>query len=213
MALPTSYMTGGFTKIPAYFDAMLTAKAPEKFTIKFFETLGFTSSYDRLFINVLKSIGLLDDLGAPTNEYFEFLDQSKSKIIIADGIRKGYSDLFQINKNAQTMTKVEVEGKLKTLTAGSKSAKIISCMASTFKNLCDYADWTQQEIPKKIENADIKSSIKQNENNVDGMNVSENKTSRELTLNYDIHIHLPTTRDSAIYDALFESLTKHISIK
>ena len=35
MALPTSYMTGSFTKIPQYFDTMLTAKAPDKFTTKF----------------------------------------------------------------------------------------------------------------------------------------------------------------------------------
>ena len=43
MALPTSYMTGSFTKIPQYFDTMLTAKAPDKFTTKFMADLGFTS--------------------------------------------------------------------------------------------------------------------------------------------------------------------------
>ena len=47
MALPTSYMTGSFTKIPQYFDTMLTAKAPDKFTTKFMADLGFTSSNDR----------------------------------------------------------------------------------------------------------------------------------------------------------------------
>ena len=42
MALPTSYMTGGYTKIPQYFDTLLTARAPEKFTNKFMADLGFT---------------------------------------------------------------------------------------------------------------------------------------------------------------------------
>jgi len=32
-------------------------------------------------------------------------------------------------------------------------------------------------------------------------------------LNYDIHIHLPATRDQAVYDALFASLAKHIPLK
>lgn len=41
MALPTSYMTGGYTKIPQYFDTLLTARAPEKFTNKFMADLGF----------------------------------------------------------------------------------------------------------------------------------------------------------------------------
>lgn len=58
MALPTSYMTGSFTKIPQYFDTLLTAKAPDKFTVKFMEDLGYTSSNDRQFVNVLKAIGL-----------------------------------------------------------------------------------------------------------------------------------------------------------
>ena len=53
MALPTSYMTGGYTKIPQYFDTLLTARAPEKFTNKFMADLGFTSSTDRLFANGL----------------------------------------------------------------------------------------------------------------------------------------------------------------
>ena len=53
MALPTSYMTGSFSKIPQYFDALLTARAPDKFTVKFLADLEFTSSNDRQFINVL----------------------------------------------------------------------------------------------------------------------------------------------------------------
>ena len=54
------------TKIPQYFDTMLTAKAPDKFTTKFMADLGFTSSNDRQFVNVLKAIGFLDDSGTPT---------------------------------------------------------------------------------------------------------------------------------------------------
>ncbi len=212
MALPTSYMTGSFNKVPTYFDAILTAKAPEKFTIKFFENLGFTSSNDRLFINVLKVIGLLDEMGIPTNKYFEFMDQSKSKKIIAEGIRKAYEDLFQINKNAQNMSKSEIEGKFKTLTSGSKGQRAISFMASTFKALCDYADWTESIVIN--DGIEEKVEVKKEANLSENKNFSnENNNTKTVTLSYDIHIHLPATRDSAIYDALFESLTKHISIK
>lgn len=211
MALPTSYMTGGFSKIPAYFDTMLMAKAPEKFTIKFFENLGFKSSNDRLFINVLKSIGLLDEVGVPTNNYFEFMDQSRSKKVIAEGIRKAYKDLFEINKNAQDMSKKDIEGKFQTLTSGSKGPATISFMASTFKALCEYADWTEITIPKNsFENkTEIKSEL-ENVNIENSNNLDLNNNEKTVSLNYDIHIHLPATRDSAIYDALFESLNKHI---
>lgn len=142
MALPTSYMTGGYTKIPQYFDTLLTARAPEKFTNKFMADLGFTSSTDRLFANVLKSIGFLDDSGVPTERYFKFLDQSCSKQMVAEGVREAYEDLFNLNVTAYTMSQAEVEGKFKTLTNGSKAAATITQMAKTFVALCGYADWS-----------------------------------------------------------------------
>lgn len=211
MALPTSYMTGSFTKIPNYFDTMLTAKAPDKFTTKFMADLGFTSSNDRQFVNVLKAIGFLDDAGTPTARYFKFLDQSFSKVMVAEGVRDAYSDLFALNITAQTLTKSEVEGKFRTLTNGSKESATISYMASTFINLCGYADWS----------AVIKETVKndqQNNERIAPLPHKDNEPTKQVRnqgvfdLNYDIHIHLPATRDESVYDALFASLAKHIPL-
>lgn len=212
MALPTSYMTGSFTKIPQYFDTMLTAKAPEKFTAKFMSDLGFTSSNDRQFVSVLKALKFLDEIGAPTERYFKFLDQSFSKTMVAEGIKEAYADLFALNTSAQKMTKAEVEGKFKTLTNGSKENVTISYMASTFVNLCAYADWSTQFASKK----DITETIPIQKDAV-GSDIKASDVvvgaSRGLDLNYNIHIHLPATRDQAVYDALFASLAKHIPLK
>lgn len=79
MALPTSYLTGNYTKIPQYFETIQNAQAPEKFTVKFIKDLGFTSSTDTQFINVLKSLGFLDDSGTPTESYFQLFDRSNAK--------------------------------------------------------------------------------------------------------------------------------------
>lgn len=207
MALPTSYMTGSFTKIPQYFDTMLTAKAPDKFTAKFMADLGFTSSNDRQFVSVLKAIGFLDDNGTPTERYFRFLDQSFAKQMVAEGIKEAYADLFALNISAQTMTKAEVEGKFKTLTNGSKENATISYMASTFINLCAYADWTVSKTTPEIKTVNI-------EPPADNKVSSEGDGTRKgFDLNYNIHIHLPATRDQAVYDALFASLAKHIPLK
>ena len=208
MALPTSYMTGSFTKIPQYFDTLLTARAPDKFTTKFMADLGFTSSNDRQFVNVLKAIGFLDETGTPTERYFKFLDQSFSKQMVAEGIREAYADLFALNIAAQTLSKSEVEGKFKTLTNGSKENATISYMASTFINLCNYADWShpqkviKEEVPSE-EPTDISTDLV----------METTEKARGIDLNYDIHIHLPATRDQAVYDALFASLAKHIPLK
>ena len=211
MALPTSYMTGSFTKIPQYFDTLLTARAPEKFTVKFFADLSFTSSNDRQFINVLKSIGFLDDGGTPTERYYKFLDQSCSKKMVAEGVKEAYVDLFNLNVSANTMTQTEVEGKFKTLTNGSKAAATITQMAKTFLALCSYADWSNN--PTAVEPATRIMHQEANESANTAAVPLKESTSSGFDLNYNIHIHLPATRDQAVYDALFASLAKHIPLK
>lgn len=212
MALPTSYMTGSFTKIPQYFDTMLTAKAPEKFTTKFMADLGFTSSNDRQFVNVLKAIGFLDEAGTPTERYFKFLDQSFSKQMVAEGIKEAYADLFALNTSANKLSKAEIEGKFKTLTNGSKENATISYMASTFINLCGYADWSEISSITPPGPSPLTDAVQSTPDEITNSSVPISEH-REFDLNYDIHIHLPATRDQAVYDALFASLAKHIPLK
>lgn len=212
MALPTSYMTGNYSKIPQYFEAILNAQAPEKFTVKFLKDLGFTSSTDIQFINVLKTLGFLDDSGVPTESYYQLYDRSVTKTLIAQGIRRSYADLFALNMHAQNMTREELKGKFKTLTAGQKTDSTIKQMVSTFMNLCQYADWTES-----VTHADIPAvTVREPEVEVEKSGESEGSIQtmgRGFDLNYNIHIHLPATRDPAVYDALFSSLAKHIPLK
>lgn len=210
MSLPTSYMTGSFTKISQYFDTMLTAKAPDKFTTKFMADLGFTSSNDRQFVNVLKAIGFLDDAGTPTERYFKFLDQSFSKQMVAEGIKEAYADLFALNTSANKLSKTEVEGKFRTLTNGSKENTTIGYMASTFINLCAYADWNEA-LSLTSQTQTSTTNDKQNDTTEIAESILQERG--KIDLNYDIHIHLPATRDQAVYDALFASLAKHIPLK
>src|SRR5688572_6495784 len=140
MALPDSY-TLKIGSLPAIFDAMLDAQPPERFSLKFLENLGFTSTNDRLFIGVLKDLGFLNRDGAPQPRYFEFLDKSQSKKVVADGIRDAFSDLFAINTKANTFSVDDAKNKLRTLFAGKKTELVISNIAKTFKALCDYADF------------------------------------------------------------------------
>lgn len=211
MALPTSYMTGNYSKIPQYFETILNAQAPEKFTIKFLKDLGFTSSTDTQFINVLKSLGFLDESGAPTETYFQLFDRSICKKLIAEGIRKSYSDLFALNVNAHMMSRDELKGKFKTLTGGQKTDSTLKQMISTFINLCAYAEWSDATIPL-VPQEKIESIVEEKSVSV-LQPIAELPPSRGLDLNYNIHIHLPATRDQSVYDALFASLAKHIPLK
>lgn len=207
MALTTSYLvsTKNFEGI---MNSILGARAPERFTNKFLEDLGYKSSNDRLVTGVLKGLGLLAETGEPTQRYYDFLDQTQSKKVIAIGVQEAYEDLFNLNKDAQNLSQDEVKNKLKTLTQGQKGDKVIENMARTFRTLCDYADWTDLSAPK----------IKASEINPPQKNTSQPKKeehidhaqSGSIGLHYNIQIHLPETTNMAVYDAIFQSLKKHL---
>ena len=133
MALTNSYLNT--TKnLENMFNSILNAKPPERFTNKFLSDLGFTSSNDRLFIGILKALGLLDDNTLPTQRYYDFLDQSQSKKVIAAGITEAYEDLFNLRTDAQKMTADEVKNKLKTLTQGQKSDRVIDYASACLRS-------------------------------------------------------------------------------
>src|SRR5262249_20897294 len=111
------------------------------FTLKFIEDLGFKSTNDRLFIPLLKALGFLDENGAPKQRYFDFLDDSQWQIVLADGIRDAYEDLFRLNKKAHAMSRSDLMGKLKSLTQGKYSDNVVNLMTKTFTELVKLADF------------------------------------------------------------------------
>lgn len=207
MALMTAYLVT--TKnAQTFFNAIQTAKAPDKFTTKFLKDLDFTSSNDRLYVGVLKGLGFLDDDGVPTERYFAYLDHSQSGRILADAVQDAYAELFALNKNAQKLSADEVKGKFKSLTQGQKSENVIGWMANTFKTLCDLADWSAPAAPGKKKTPQDSPA----ENPVPPVDtpVPPEPLVRELELHYNIQIILPESRDQAVYDALFSSLRRHL---
>ncbi len=141
MALTNAYLQT--TKnLHSIINSVISAKAPERFTNKFLEDLGFKSSNDRLYIGLFKALGLLDENNSPTSRYHQLLDQAETGKVLAVGIQEAYEDLFALRKDAQQLSLDEVKGKLKTLTQGQKSDNIINLMANTFKALCELTDWS-----------------------------------------------------------------------
>ena len=96
MALTETYYTV-VKNVSNIFNALLNARAPDKFTQKFLYDLGFTSVNDRPFITVLKGLGFIDEGGVPTQRYFDYLDEENSAKILAQGVREAYGDLFAVN--------------------------------------------------------------------------------------------------------------------
>ena len=204
MALTTSYLIT--TKnLEAFFNALVAAQAPERFTQKFLESLEFKSTNDRLYIGLLKGLGFIDEAGVPQARYYSFLDQTQSKRILAEGIKEAYSDLFAVNIKANELSAIEVKNKLRTLTQGQKTDNVLQLMANTFKALSEYADWTPEQKPR-VDNPKHAKPTEQ----ITLPPKDSPKMTGPSELHYNIQIHLPESRDQAVYDALFKSLKDHL---
>lgn len=218
MALPTAYLVTP-RNLDLLFNSLITAKAPDVFTNKFLLGLELKSTNDRLYIGVLKSLGFLDEGGAPTPRYFEFLDQAKSKQVLAEAIKEAYSDLFDINTKAHELPEADVKNKLRTLTQGKYSENVITYMAKTFRALVDYAEWTEPikdkaptpKAPKVDDSGDTQKETTKSEPAAETPPEPPVRKG-ETQLHYNIQIHLPESRDNAVYDAIFKSLRNHLGI-
>lgn len=214
MALISSYLIT--TKnLESFFNSLITAKAPDAFTQKFLESLEFKSTNDRLYIGLFKGLGFLDANAVPMERYYKFLDQSQSKQVLAEAVKEAYGDLFAVNVKANELTIQEVKNKLRTLTQGKNSDKVLGLMANTFKALVDYAEWGT--VAKKGEEKKEKITEQKMELAKEVPPVQEETEEESVggklhkaQLHYNIQIHLPESRDPTVYDALFKSLKKHL---
>ena len=135
-------------------------------------------------------------------------------MVLAQGIQEAYEDLFRVNKQAHEMTQTQVKGKLKSLTQGQYSDKVLSNMSRTFVELVKFADFESQK-PTPVEEDKEPSPP---ESPVPEEETKESKdrppvmTSHRLidSLSYRIEVVLPSTRDKAVYDAIFRSLKEHL---
>jgi hypothetical protein len=214
MALPEQYLVS--TKnVDTFFNSLVNAQPPTRFTLKFLEQLEFKSTNDRLYIGILKALKFLDEASVPQERYFRFIDQTQSKLVLAEAIKDAYSDLFAVNIKANEMSAVEVKNKLKTLLQGSKSDNVLGWMANTFTTLCKYADFSKSKnadlVTVKKEEPHFEHQNKTSQEDA-GHRMTHELINKEITteMHYNIQIHLPETRDTTVYDAIFKSLKEHL---
>lgn len=209
MALPKSYLMT-VKNLEGILQAIQTAKAPERFTVRFLESLDFKSTTDRLVIGVLKMLGFVREDGAPTQRYFEFLDQTQSARILRDAIQEAYADLFAVNVNAHKMSREELINKLRTLSQGQLSDAVIEKMAMTFTGLVKLADFEAPPSKPATPSPETETLSANTKPPAPEHKIHEASRGKLGGLVYNIQIVLPESRDPAVYDALFRALKEHL---
>src|ERR1035441_1966446 len=148
MALSDAYLNQ-VKNLSQILQAIRQAQPPERFSHKFLAGLDFKSTNDRGIIGVLKAFGFIDESGAPKQPYFDYLDDEQHKVVLAEGIRQAYADLFKLNNKANEKDSAWVKNKLKTLTQGSKSEPVLTRMTATFIAFCKEADFPLLQMQPK----------------------------------------------------------------
>jgi hypothetical protein len=182
------------------FEAIQKAQVPPRFTHDFLKTLGFKSTNDRSFINVLKGLGFLDSSSVPTQAYRDYRDKKAAATVLAKQLRQAYRGLFLADENAQDLSAEDLKGKFATLTG--KDESVVKKMASTFKALAALADFKKPAEPEPS---------KPGEEPVDSPALDQvTPRPASLAFAHTIYINLPATRDVAVYDAIFKSIREHL---
>ena len=198
--------TNVYTQLESFFNKLKLGQAPEKFSQQHLRDMGFTSTNHRAFIPILKGLGFLSSDGTPTNRYLEYRNDALSRKVMGEAIKEAYGDIFTLRKNPTSADEALIQGKFKSeFNASDNNSKL---MMRTFFNLLDLADISDSST--------IKTSQKKPESEVQKKEFTEvdEKTKSIHTvmpsLNYNIQIHLPATKDIEVYNSIFKSIKENL---
>lgn len=184
-------------------DKIQKAGVPDAFGIDFLKDLGFTSSNDRAAIKVLKYLGMLDGSGKPQASYREFVDHTKAKAVLAARLRIAFDDLFLSDKDAHSRTTAQLKGWFKTKTGAGDA--VAEKMASTFKSLASYADFSRApDVPR----TPAETPPPPPELPVDQRRPPPLDT--PLALTFRVEVHLPDTTNVDTFRAIFRALREEL---
>jgi hypothetical protein len=188
-------------RLKSFLESIPKIGVPDKINTNTLPMLGYKSTNDRPIVKILRFIDFIDVNGVPTQNYINFRDTSKAKIVMASAIRKAYSDLFKMYPDAHKKDDETLKNFFRPTTKAGE--QVVERMVDTFKALCSFADF---EATTGIE-GEVKEHVK----------IEKIKEAEELpsgiTLNLNIQIVLPTTDDASVYDKIFRALKEHILSK
>lgn len=204
MALTSAYVLP-IGRIPELFRKIRDGQAPSQVTTQLIKDWGFKSTNDRAFIPLLKALGFLSADGKPTHRYSDYRDHSKSKSVMAEAIKDAYGDLLLITASPTESDRPAIEGKFKSF--HNASDNVAGLMSKTFYALLSLADLKSNGTHATEHIAVAIDAIKPP--------TTESKSNSVVhlaapSLNYNIQIHLPATKDAEVYNAIFKSLREHL---
>jgi hypothetical protein len=194
--------------VKKFLEHIQSAGVPEKVTFKYVESVGFTSSNDRVLTAVLKFIGFISGSGVPTDVWRAYRNKSQSQRVLASALRKSYSTLFTTYPDANRKDNEALRNFFSSHTNVGEGA--LGYMVRTFKTLADMADFgAPAETVTEIET----NGEEELEEGQGGSAVVKRKLTTGtagMTVNINIQLQIPATDKAEIYDSFFAAMKKHL---
>lgn len=199
---PYMNATGMISKI---LDKIKVAATPERFTQDYLSTeLGFSGGSAKAFIPLAKKLGLIGSDGSPTELYKQFRNTNTnvSKHAIGKAMKNAFSDIYNRNEYAHSLSKADLEGLIMEITGMEKGNAVVRAIVGTFEQLKGYADFKQKESEvHATATTPEPSPLTKATDDIEQIN---------LGLSYTINLVLPKTDDVAVFNAIFKSLRENL---
>jgi hypothetical protein len=190
-------------KIKQLLEKIRGVGVPSKVTVQYLKTIGFTSSNDSSLVSVLKFIGFIDAHNAPTQKWLQYRG-SNHKSVLGEALREAYKDLFDVYPDAQSRSRQDLEHVFSTSTSGGK--EVISKLVSTFKIMCDEAEFGS---PSKSPTGNPTKEPAQTPATV-GEAPARSHRPGNASLHIDIQVHISPESSPEQFEQIFASMAKHL---
>ena len=207
MAVSLPYLPSN-KNLEALFAKIQSAKIPDRFSQDFLKTtVGLKGSNDRPLIPLLRTMGFVDQSGAPTLSYRQLKSADSAKDAIGAAVRKAYAPLFAADESAHKLPNDKLKG-LVAQVAGTDDS-MTARIASTFGALVKLGNFDAVDAGdgNDADGADGKSeeqeSTKQALSNVAG-----GRKAMQPSFHYNIQVHLPSNGTEEVYLNIFNALRK-----
>lgn len=182
------------------------AATPDRVTTDFIQTkLAIKGGTGASIAAFLKKIGLVNSDASPTELYKKFRNTQTSGASIAEAIRIGYRELFDINEYCYALSDKDLLSLVCQATGSAADSRTAELTVATFKHLKAFADFDAKSkaadaMPEEIVSAALP-AYRTPANNTDSLGIN---------LSYTINLNLPATSDQAVFNAIFRSLREHL---
>lgn len=148
-------------------------------------------------LDVLTDLGFIGANGAPTDIYSEYQNPVHAKLVLAQAIKRAYSELFKTYPDAHSRDRSVVQGFLKQHTGAD--ASVVAKILTTFNALCGLADFDSKNEDHLARKNDVG-----HKKNVAGIKSSE------IPISMNIQIVIPNDATAEQYDLIFSSIKKNL---